>query len=219
MGLRERKRLRTLRAIEDATLDLVEERGFDAVTVEEICAVVEISPRTFFNYVDSKAHALLGQKLMQRTRAVDELLATGPHANLLEALLSAFSSKGELTAEERALLYRNRARRRAIIAETPTLAAATMAHFSELFGTLETDLVTHFVAFPDSQILHDVPAELEASLLIGMLRDAVYGAMSYTGPTPHSSLDPAESPTSVVALARRRAQLHSQFAQGLTWSQ
>ena len=60
LGLRERKRLATRRAIQLAALELVAEHGLGGVTIDEISRVADISPRTFFNYFPSKEEAVLG---------------------------------------------------------------------------------------------------------------------------------------------------------------
>ncbi|WIE65648.1 TetR/AcrR family transcriptional regulator [Curtobacterium sp. MCLR17_036] len=58
--LRERKKQQTRQALHDAALTLVSAHGLDGVTIEQICADADVSPRTFFNYFTSKAHAALG---------------------------------------------------------------------------------------------------------------------------------------------------------------
>jgi AcrR family transcriptional regulator len=62
LGLRERKRIATRRAIQRAALQVVRERGLDGTTVDEISRIADVSPRTFFNYFPSKEDAILGEK-------------------------------------------------------------------------------------------------------------------------------------------------------------
>jgi AcrR family transcriptional regulator len=60
LGLRERKKLKTRRAMRDAAVRLAFERGYEAVTVDDIAEAAEVSTRTFFNYFASKDEAIAG---------------------------------------------------------------------------------------------------------------------------------------------------------------
>ncbi|MFE3198925.1 TetR family transcriptional regulator [Embleya sp. NPDC059237] len=58
-GLRERKKIKTRRAIRREAYRLFREHGYDATTVDQIAEAAEISPSTFFRYFPSKEDVVL----------------------------------------------------------------------------------------------------------------------------------------------------------------
>ncbi|WP_299168317.1 TetR/AcrR family transcriptional regulator [uncultured Arthrobacter sp.] len=82
LSLRERKRTETWAALHDAATRLTLEKGPEAVTVEQIAASANVSPRTFFNYFSTKEDAILG---LQEPSISDRLLENfSPERDLLE---------------------------------------------------------------------------------------------------------------------------------------
>jgi AcrR family transcriptional regulator len=78
IGLRERRRRQTSADIRGAAVRLVRERGFDKVTIDEICAEAGISVRTFFNYFPNKESAIAYGPSDIPEELVDEFVASGP---------------------------------------------------------------------------------------------------------------------------------------------
>ncbi|GAA4903744.1 TetR family transcriptional regulator [Actinomycetospora succinea] len=74
-GLRERKKAATRAALREVAVRLGREHGPDAVTVEAICAEVDVSPRTFFNHFTSKDDAFFGAGPEGTTDLTDAVVA------------------------------------------------------------------------------------------------------------------------------------------------
>ena len=72
-GLRERKRRETRAALSGATIRLCMQHGWENVTVDEIAAAANVSPRTFRNYFSTKAEAVAAGHLERMLRIADEL--------------------------------------------------------------------------------------------------------------------------------------------------
>ncbi|HEY8477220.1 MAG TPA: TetR family transcriptional regulator [Chloroflexota bacterium] len=119
VSLRERKKIETRQALEEAALRLFAAKGFDRVTVEEIAGTVGVSSRTFFRYFRSKEDLVLGPMLDVR-RVIETALAERPaHEPVIEVLRRAM----ERLALHLDGLGPELSRRSAIMRATPSLAA------------------------------------------------------------------------------------------------
>lgn len=129
------KAARTRAAIADAAVSLVSEHGFDAVTVDMICARAGVSQRTFFNYFATKDAAVLGPELPK----VDEraarafIVSSGPL--LAEAMGLVAIDPAMLPGDARGV-----AARLAGIAASPALMARQMERLAQLEDEL-TDII------------------------------------------------------------------------------
>lgn len=74
-GLRERKKRRTRAELSWAAIQLVVERGYDDVRVEDIAAAAGVSTRTFNNYFASKGEAIAARHLDRSLQVAADLRA------------------------------------------------------------------------------------------------------------------------------------------------
>ncbi|MEL6715086.1 MAG: TetR family transcriptional regulator [Planctomycetota bacterium] len=142
MSLRDRNRRAAMRAIQDAALDLFEERGFDAVSVEDVAAAAGASPSTVYRRFGTKERLVLHDEQDARldaelVRALGSLDRDAPLAALGDAFVAAFE---DLDPAELAL----QRRRGALVDAEPALAAALVAEIDhgreELAGGLRAAL-------------------------------------------------------------------------------
>lgn len=74
IGLRERKRLATEKAIQTVAVRIALEEGVEAVTVDRVCDEVMVSRSTFFNYFASREQAIFGKPLAFDAARAREIL-------------------------------------------------------------------------------------------------------------------------------------------------
>jgi len=112
----EQRRRRSWRTLQAAAVDLVGQRGFGAVTVDDVAAAAGVSRRTFFNYFPTKAAALFdpdpddADRLHQLLETADTRAGVWP---ALRGVCVAFAS-----GHERVLAVR-----RGLVAQDPELDA------------------------------------------------------------------------------------------------
>ena len=123
-GLRERKKRETRRAINLAALELVEEKGFAAVTTEEIASRAGVSARTFFNYFPSKEAAVIGttaEELESYAQQLEEVVDGETPLESLRRILAGMLAPASVDRELRA-------KRRRILLGEPSLAPALVGN-------------------------------------------------------------------------------------------
>ena len=103
-SLRDRQRAQILADIRRAAFRLFVERGYDAVTTEEIASAAGVSPRTFFRYVPAKEELLLAPVRRGGTAIVALLqerpAAEQPDVALINAIITRTRSFGVADTEE-----------------------------------------------------------------------------------------------------------------------
>lgn len=121
-GLRERHRKRTAADLEEAALALFCEKGFDAVTIDDIAAAADVSRRTFFRYYASKEDVILSDhpKRLDELQAALNLRPADEPA--LTALRQAILSLAGSYEEQRDHMLR----RFRLVTETPALEARSL---------------------------------------------------------------------------------------------
>jgi len=73
-------------AIEEAALDLFEEQGYEATTVDQIAARAEVATATLFRYFSSKAELLVSEKNEALPAIRQAVIDRPPEENGLEAI-------------------------------------------------------------------------------------------------------------------------------------
>ncbi len=174
LGLRQRKKDQLRAAIIDEAMRLFSERGYDATTVEDIVAGLNISPRTFFRYFESKVDVVVAGPFQISSRLCELAGSVGPGVAPLEVARHAVRG----LARYRQSLP-DGLRQATLVVETPELAARLSSERDswarDLAGVLEARLSGEDVA------LH---ARMIASSAIGTLGAAFEQWVAERGARP-----------------------------------
>jgi AcrR family transcriptional regulator len=134
MSLAQRNRLNAMRAVQAVAVPLFLDRGFDAVTVEDVAEEAEISPSTVYRHFGVKEELVLWEDLDgELAKAMTKHLGKG---SPFKGLCAAYTEAYTLSSDAQSRL-RNRA---ALIEATPDLRTYEVARMEtqreELVGTL-----------------------------------------------------------------------------------
>jgi AcrR family transcriptional regulator len=189
LGLRERKRLATRRAIQLAVLDLVAQRGLENVTVDEISRVADISPRTFFNYFTSKEEALIGESpTLPGEELIERFVTAGADSDLVSGLGDMISRAGDNIANDLELVKR----RRELMKQHPQLFALRMATMRSFEEELKSVVSRRLAADNPSLAADDPELDERAGLITLVAMAAMRHAWSRWADNGGSLIDLSE---------------------------
>lgn len=166
LGLRERKKLETRRALQDAAMRLAAEVGPDKVTVEAVAAAADVSPRTFFNYFPSKDDAIIGLASSEESPLLADLRARPAGERPLTALHETFrASIARLQEDPDRWVLRTQ-----LVQRHPELGARFAARMTELEQQLAAEVAGRSGLDPARSSY--------PSVLVGAVMAAVRAAMT-----------------------------------------
>jgi AcrR family transcriptional regulator len=174
VGLRERKKQRTRRALIEAALRLFDEKGFEETTLAEIAAEADVSTRTFFSYFASKEDVVFYDMDERMDLALSLLAGREPEDSPADLLIKIINdslywsaTQGELTFEDAELRLR-------LILTEPTLQARALLRLFD--SQLRLARALH-EAFADRLTLIESAAAVGA--LVGSVKLAVMANMEH----------------------------------------
>lgn len=198
VGLRERKRRATRAAIERAAITLVDECGYDGVTVAQICDRANVSQGTFFNYFPTKDAAIVGigvYELDPKTvhAAFDRLMPSSMfHAtlSLFIDVVGSFDWKSDIAAL-----------RMALVKDTPALMRLFLDNTFGFVSDFRLIVTTYMTEHPACRACAaEMSAEEEASIVVSEALEAAKFALYHVADDPAGGLPKA---TEVEAIIRR----------------
>jgi AcrR family transcriptional regulator len=193
IGLRERKKLKTRAAIQKEAMRLFLEKGYEATTIEEIAAAVDISPSTFFNYFPNKEDVVFADEL--DPLLIEAINAEPSDVNPIRALRNAMRSVFSKLTPEQDTVMRQRMR---LMTSSPELRAAMLNQFAS-----QVDQVAGVLAQRIGGKADDFAVRNLAGALTGVMISALLAA--------------ADDPKADLYLLADRAMAHLEAGLPLEW--
>lgn len=189
VGIRDRKRAETRARLEDAAVTLVLRDGLENTTIDAISELADVSPRTFFNYFDSKDSAVLG---MSDPEVSDELVADhlaltdkgDPAASVVRLLVTVMG--GALT---RAEIHQDRVE---LVQRYPQLLAGKFAQMMQMAGRMSAavqEILEREPAFAGKPAEQAAWAEVLVATCGSAVRVATKEWVSAGGDTPTDDIE------------------------------
>jgi AcrR family transcriptional regulator len=174
-GLRDRKRRETRARLEEAAVTLVLRDGLEQTTIATISELADVSPRTFFNYFDSKDSAILGLRHLEITgERASEYVAgddgedlVGSVVHLLFAVMDAPLSRPTIRED-----------RMEIVRRYPEILAGQLAQMTQMTGRLSEAVQGLLAREPRFSGLSAAEQAAHADLVLAMCGGAVRVAMT-----------------------------------------
>lgn len=172
-GLRERHRRQTAATLEEVALRLFTERGFDAVTVDDITAQADVCRRTFFRYFASKEDVVLSDHPKHLDEIRESLIARPAEESPLTALRHVLLAIADRYRDDRPrMLQRFR-----IMRATPSLQGRSLVH-QRLWEAAVTEIVAERM---DVDPAVDLRPAVVAATTLAALRTAITVWLSSDG--------------------------------------
>lgn len=170
LGLRDRKRLQTRARLEQAAVTLVLRDGLERTTVDAISELADVSPRTFFNYFDSKDSAILGLRPDELSeQALSEYLADPGAGGTVDAVVRLlFSVTGARLSDSP-----TREDRLEIVRRYPHLLTEQLGQLSQLAGRLTDAVQAGLAADPNFSGLSCPDRAAQAELVLAVCMSAI----------------------------------------------
>lgn len=161
VGLRERKKDATRRALAERALQLATERGYDGFTIGELVADVAVSRRTFSNYFSSKAECIAAVVDGWLDDVLDSLRAADEGASLIEVLRTGLMTVAGQGVQRWGALQ-------ALAAQQPELGAYMLVGDESVAHTVSAEIAAR-TGLPET----DIRVRLLASYAVTAGREAL----------------------------------------------